>query len=120
MFDEEAERILHQTDLHERLAAALDGPEAWMRWDLARAIARNIKFKLEEPPQRAIATKFWDRLQEQMGLFVRHFPSLPPEWLTGERIDDPTVRFQWAPSCTYRLPAMPAVHARRIPSIVYV
>lgn len=85
--------MLHQTDLHERLTAALDGPQAWIRWDLARAIARNVKFKLEEPPQRTIATQFWARLQEEAASFVRHFPSLPPDWLTGERIDDPTVRY---------------------------
>lgn len=91
MFDEEGERILHETDLYGRLAAALDGPEAWIKWDLARAIARNIKFKLEEPPQRPIATQFWDRLQAEVSAFVRHFPNLPPEWFSGDRIDDPTV-----------------------------
>lgn len=91
MFDEEGEKMLHRTDLHERLAAALDGPDAWIRWDLARAMARNIKLKLEEPPQREIATQFWERSQAEANAFMRHFPNIPPEWLSGDRIDDPTV-----------------------------
>jgi hypothetical protein len=91
MFDEEGERILHKTDLHDRLTEALDSPNAWIRWDLARAMARNIKFKLEEPPQRAIPAEFWDRVRAELAAFMHHFPSLPPEWLSGDRIDDPTV-----------------------------
>jgi hypothetical protein len=98
MFDEEGEKILHSTDLHERLEAALDGPDAWMRWDLARSMARNIKFKLEEPPQRAIATRFWDRVQYEFNSFVQHFPKVPPEWLEGDRIDDPTVTLPARPT----------------------
>lgn len=92
MFDEEGERVLHITDLHERLTAALEGPSPWIRWDLARAMARNIKLKLEDPPQRIAPMKFWDRLQAEARAFVHHFPRLPPEWLSGDRIDDPTVR----------------------------
>lgn len=91
MFDETGEKLLRSTDLLERLREGLDGPDAWIKWDLARAIARNIVFKLEDPPRRAIATKFWDRFHAGLRSFARHFPNLPPEWVAGDRIDDPTV-----------------------------
>lgn len=92
MFDEQGEVILHQTDLHARLAAALDGPEAWIHWDLARAIARNIKFKLEDPPKRPIVTKMHDRAIFEMTQLIHAFPSIPTHWMHGDRIDDPSVR----------------------------
>jgi hypothetical protein len=92
MFDEQGEQILRQTDLLERLHEALDGPHAWIKWDLARAVARNLVFKLEDPPQKPIATTFWHRWRAGLHSFAHHFPNPPTEWGTGDRLDDPTVR----------------------------
>lgn len=92
MFDEGGEIVLHETDLHARLAAALDGPAAWITWDLARAIARNIKFKLEDPPKRPIVTGMYHRAVLELTQLFHAFPRLPEHWMHGGRIDDPSVR----------------------------
>lgn len=84
--------MLHQTDIHARLAAALDGHDAWIQWDLARAIARNIKFKLEDPPKRPVVTRMYDRALSELKLLFNTFPHFPEHWMVGDRIDDPSVR----------------------------
>eukprot|EP00892_Ulva_mutabilis_P008690 jgi/Ulvmu1/6193/UM028_0049.1 len=91
MFDEEGEMILHQTGLHARLTEALDGPDAWIHWDLARAIARNIKFKLEDPPKRPVITKMFDRALPELHSLANEFPNLPSHWMHGDRVDDPSL-----------------------------
>lgn len=92
MFDEQGEAVLHETDLHARLATALDGPAAWIKWDLARAIARNIKFKLEDPPKRPLVTGMYDRAVLELAQLFHTFPRLPEHWMHGARVDDPSVR----------------------------
>lgn len=94
MFDEQAEILLHSTDLHDRLSTALDGPNSWIEWDLARAIARNIKFKLEDPPQRPVVSGFGRRISLEVAYLRQSFPHLPSHWMHGNRIDDPSVRYQ--------------------------
>ena len=76
MFDEEGERLLRETDLLQRLYAALDGPNAWLNWSVARALARNLVVKLEDPPQRQQRVLGWRRAWQDVDVVLR--------WMRGE------------------------------------
>ena len=98
MFDEVAEEQLRRTDLAERLNAAIDGPDRWIRLSLPRAVARNIVYKLERPALRPYLGTGTEGLRNTLREFYVSFPALPERYSSvarqrGLRGDDPMVRF---------------------------
>jgi hypothetical protein len=102
MFDDTGEEILHSTDLLPRLTAALDGPNAWIGWDIPRSIARNIIHKLKNPPQQTPLVygkwRILRDLQNDLQAYSRPRADLPErrarsQYQDGTRLEDPTVLF---------------------------
>jgi hypothetical protein len=96
MFDEMGEAQLHHTDLRARLHHALDGPHAWMTWPVPRAVARNMIYKLQNPPRKHHLGGGLRRVRAELELYWRSFPNLPEHakargYQDGNRIDDPEV-----------------------------
>ena len=95
MFDELGEEILQSSDLMPRLEAALDGPEAWIYWDIARALARNLIVKLQDPPQKTQRIFGFSRAAQDARAAWDAFPSMPQSrgegYMDGNRLEDPAV-----------------------------
>lgn len=94
MFDDQGEAVLRTTDLDERLSAALDGPQAWLNWDIARAIARNLLYKLHTPPQKPQRVLGYQRLVQDLRNAYDAWPDLTRmlhATQDGMRMDDPEV-----------------------------
>jgi hypothetical protein len=113
-FDENGEAQLHHTDLRARLESALDGPNAWMAWGVPRAVARNLMYKLDHPPQKPHMGGGLRRLFAEVELYWQSFPNLPEHataqrYQDGNRIDDPEVSRHTAlchPNYSMQLPAV--------------